>query len=109
MAIPEVRLAALDVLTDVLEWRLAEERWARVTEIVQTLDNALSTGDLVALEAATVDLELAGPVRIIRVGATPQIPAPPPVRERINRMVHSLTVGEDRGKGSGRDQAPNQR
>jgi hypothetical protein len=116
-AIAEARLAALEVLTDVLEWSLAEERWARVTEIVQSIDNALSAGDLVALDAATVDLELAGPTRIRRVGATPQVPAPREVRERVNRMVYSLTgedAGKDRGqadqeKGSGRDQPRDRR
>jgi CATRA-Associated Small Protein len=116
VAIAEAKLAALDVLTDVLQWRLPQARWTRVTEIVQSIDKALSAGDPIALEAATVDLELAGPVRITRVGATPQVPAPQPVRERVNRLVHSLTDdagtdrgGGDRGKDRGRDQPPNQR
>src|SRR5262249_20247276 len=113
----EAKLAALDVLTDVLEWRFGEARWARVTEIVQSIDNALSAGDPAALEAATADLELAGPTRITRVGAIPQVPAPSQVRERVNRMVLSLT-GEaaatdrgqaDRGNGSGRDQSRDRR
>jgi hypothetical protein len=116
VAIAEAKLAALDVLTDVLQWRLSEARWTRVTEIVQSIDKALSAGDLTALVAATIDLELAGPVRIIRVGATPQVPASPPVRERVNRLVYSLTgdAGTDRGAGErgkdrGHDQPPNQR
>jgi CATRA-associated small protein len=114
-AIAEAKLAALDVLTDVLQWRLPQARWTRVTEIVQSIDKALSAGDPVALEAATIDLELAGPIRITRIGAPPQVPAPPPVRDRVNSMVDSLTdltAGTDRGdsrKGSGRDRPPNQR
>jgi len=117
-AIAEAKLAALDVLTDVLQWRLPAARWTRVTEIVQSIDRALSAGDPAALEAATIDLELAGPTRIIRIGAPPQVPAPRPVRDRVNSMVHSLTdvtdvtAGTDRGdseKGSGRDRPPNQR
>jgi hypothetical protein len=88
-----------------------------VTEIVQSIDNALSAGDPAALDAATVDLELAGPTRITRVGATPQVPAQPPIRERVNRMIHSLT-GEaaatdrgqaDQGNESGRDQPRDRR
>src|SRR5262249_10448013 len=97
----EAKLAALDVLTDVLEGRFGGARWARVPEIVQSMDIALSAGDPGALEAATADLELAGPTRITRVGAIPQVPAPSQVRERVNRMVHSLTgeaAATDRGQ-----------
>jgi hypothetical protein len=115
-AIAEAKLAALDVLMDVQGWWLPQARWTRVTEIVQSIDKALSAGDPVALEAATIDLELASPIRITRVGATPQVPAPAPVRERINRMVHTLTSdgGTDRDAGdretdSRHDQPSNQR
>lgn len=114
-AIAEAKLAVLDVLTDVLQWRLPKAHWTRVTEIVQSIDRALSVDDLVALEAATSDLKFAGPIRITRIGAPPQVPAPRRVRDRINSVVDSLTdvtAGTDRGdsgKGSGRDRPPNQR
>lgn len=114
-AVAEVKLAALSVLTDVLQWRLPQTHWTRVTEIVQSIDKALSAGDPAALQAATIDLELAGPIRITRIGAPPQVPAPRLVRDRVNIMVASLTdvtCGTDRGdsgKDSGRDRPPNQR
>lgn len=113
-AIAKLRLAALEVLTDALEWELPEARWQRVAEIVQAMDDALAGEDPAALDYATSELELAGPVRIIRVGATSQIPPPPYVRERISRTQHTLgeaPAGTDRDaddedKRSGRDRPP---
>jgi len=59
---------------------------------------ALEAGDVEALTAATADMELAGPLRIIRIGTVPIVPPPPPIRERLNRLVHALggTVVADR-------------
>jgi hypothetical protein len=111
-ALAEAKLAALAVLPDVLEWRFSEARWARVAEIVQSIDNALSAGDPAALDSATVELDLVDQFRTTRVGQAPQVPAPPPVRERVNRMIHSLSgaaAGTDRGQGSGRDQPRDRR
>jgi hypothetical protein len=51
---------------------------------------ALAAADLDALAAATADLELAGPLRITRIGATPVVPPTPPVRDLLNRLVFSL-------------------
>lgn len=110
----EVRLAALEVLTDALEWRLPEARWQRVADIVQAMDDALAAQDPVALDQATSDLELAGPVRIIRVGSTSRVPPSPYIRERIDRTRGALDEAaagaardaDNDDKGSGRDRPP---
>jgi hypothetical protein len=85
-----IRAEALDVLSDALQWRLADVRWQAIGQMLATMDAALAADDLTALSAATADLELAGPLRITRIGATPVVPPPAPVRDRLNRLVHSL-------------------
>jgi hypothetical protein len=86
----EARADALDVLNDLLEWQLAPQRWERVEQIVDSIVEALAAGDVDALREATAELELAGPVRITRIGSTPLLPAPEQVRDRANHLVHSL-------------------
>lgn len=86
----DVRAEALGVISDALRWRLADARWQVVEQVVAAMAGALAAGDLKALTAATADLELAGPVRITRIGAMPIVPPPPPVRDRLNQLVHSL-------------------
>jgi hypothetical protein len=58
--------------------------------VLIAMDAALAAGDLQALEAASADLGLAGPLRITRIGATPVVPPVPPVRDLLNRLVFSL-------------------
>ncbi|MGX1543065.1 CATRA system-associated protein [Streptomyces adustus] len=86
----ETRDDAVDVLTDLLEWQLVEERWEGVDAILRSLTEALAAGDGAALRNATAELELAGPIRITRIGAEPLIPAPDRTRDRANRLVHAL-------------------
>jgi hypothetical protein len=86
----EVRAEALDLLKDALHWHLAEARWQAIEHVLITMDAALTVSDLAALAAATADLELAGPLRITRIGATPVVPPPPPIRDRLNRLVYVL-------------------
>lgn len=81
---------AIDVLRDVLVWELAPPRWHEVERIVESIEAALAAADVDALREVTADLELVGPVRIPRIGATPQVPAPDRVRERTNHLIHSL-------------------
>ena len=93
----DVRAEALDVVSDVLRWRLTDQRWQAVQQMLAEMAASLETSDLEAVRAATADLELAGPLRITRIGATPVVPPPPPVRDRLNRLVHTLggtTAGE---------------
>jgi hypothetical protein len=86
----ETSAEALDVLGDLLEWQLAPQRWERVEQIVVAMAEALAAGDADGLREATAELELAGPVRVTRIGATPLVPAPERVRDRANHLVHSL-------------------
>ncbi len=86
----EVRADALDVLTDALQWRLTEARWAAFRTAVGTLAAALRAGDGEAVRAAVAELELLGPVRATPIGREPVVPAPEPVREEINELVHAL-------------------
>jgi len=93
MGLADACAAALEVLSESIGWLLPRPRWERVTEIVQLMDNAMSTGDPVALDNATVELERAGPVRITRIGATRQVPPPPKVLERLTRTAGRLAAG----------------
>jgi hypothetical protein len=86
----DVRAEALDVVSDALQWRLADARWQVIEQVLIAMDAALAAADLDALAAATADLELSGPLRITRIGATPVVPPTPPVRDLLNRLVFSL-------------------
>ena len=85
-----VRAEALDVISDALQWRLADARWQAIEQVLIAMEAALQADDPEALTAATADLELVGPLRVIRIGATAVVSAPPPVRDRLNWLVHSL-------------------
>jgi hypothetical protein len=84
----EVRAQALDALSDASSWKLAEERWQEICRVLATMTAALDSGDVEALAVATARLELAGPLRIIRIGATAG--PPPPARDLLNKLVHAL-------------------
>jgi hypothetical protein len=112
--VAEAESAALEVLADVLEWQLPVPRWERVAELVQSIDEAVRGGDLVALESATIDLELLSPVRVTRIGSTQdRVEAPPEVRVRVNRLQHTFAESSARcdpgSRGGGRDQSRDQR
>jgi hypothetical protein len=86
----DVRAEAVVVISDALQWRLTAARWQAIEELLAAMDAALAADDLEALTAAVADLELAGPVRITRIGAAPAVPPPLQVRDRLNRLVNSL-------------------
>jgi hypothetical protein len=86
----DARADALDTVSDALSWRLADTRWAAIEAVLAAMDAALAAGNVTALTAATAELELSGPVRITRIGAVPVVPPPPAIRDRLNRLVHSL-------------------
>jgi len=85
-----IRADALDVLRDAQVWRLTDSRWKAVQEAVHALARAWEANDAEVFREAVYDLELAGPARATGYGDNPTIPAPEPVRERIDKMVHSL-------------------
>ena len=86
----EVRSDALDVLTDALQWRMTEPRWAAIRAAVDALATAVRAGDVEAARPAVADLELLGPVRATPIGHEPLVPAPDPVRDEINELVRAM-------------------
>jgi hypothetical protein len=86
----EVRAEALGVVSDALQWQLAAARWQAIEPMLAAMAAAVEAGDLKALAAATADLELAAPLRITRIGATPIVPPPPATCDRLNQLVHVL-------------------
>ena len=89
-AFTEARAEALDVVSDVLQWQLHEARWRPLEQVLAAMDAAVAAGDTAGLMAATANLELAGPLRVTRIGAAPVVPAPAAVRDRLNRLVYAL-------------------
>jgi hypothetical protein len=89
----DLRSDVLDIMSDAMQWRLPEARWAGVENQVQALDVALQAGDLAALEAALGDLELAAPLRITPIGGEPTVPVPPRLRNLARDVVHNLGEG----------------
>jgi hypothetical protein len=93
--------AALAVLRDARDWRLPAARWAGIPPILQSLADALDAGDWDGAAEAARQLDLVGTVRITRIGTPPSEPAPPPVRERINQLIHRLSGGQDAARDTG--------
>lgn len=86
----------LRLLDEVPQWELAPARWDQVARLLEAVAGAADGTDDEGLLQAVARLELAGPPRITRIGAAPTQPAPLPVRERINRLVHRLTALRER-------------
>ena len=105
---------ALDVVEDALLWRLTEARWQAIEDVLTAMEAAAAAGDPAALTSATADLELAGPLRLTRIGATPAVPAAAAVHDQLIRLRYSLggvsvaeqdqadDAGADDGRASGR-------
>jgi CATRA-Associated Small Protein len=83
------------VLRHILRWELTEVRWDQLIETIDIAIAAEAADDIDALREATIRLEVSGPVRVTRIGASPQVPPPPPVRDRVNHLIHALGEGQD--------------
>ena len=83
------------MLDDVQQWKLAPSRWERVDHILDTIVGAVAATDLATLLNAITELELAGPVRVLRIGAGEVVSIPESVRDRVNHLVHTLRTGEE--------------
>lgn len=59
-----VRAEALDVVSDALQWRLAEGRCHAIAQVLVAMDMGGASGDMEALLTVTADLELMGPLRL---------------------------------------------
>jgi hypothetical protein len=97
----DVRDDALDVLRVTLVWRWTEGRWRMVAQAADALAAALAAGDDAACRAAVHDLALAGPVRAVSAENPPTEPAPDPVRERVNELIHTLGRQDTDGNAAG--------
>ncbi len=84
-----IRGEALDLLADVLVWRLPVDRWHAVDQALDDLMVALAGGHE-AITGALHDLEVAGADRVVPLTEVEKLPAPEPVRERISELVHTL-------------------
>ena len=94
-----------EVLGSILKRELPPARWSRLAEIVEAAIAADRAADLDGLREATGELELTGTVRILRIGGAPIVPAPKPVRERIEVLQSSMQAaganakpGEDKNE-----------
>lgn len=104
--IAEVRAEARDVLSDALQWQLAETRWLAIQQILVAMEAALAGDDIDALAVATADLELAGPLRLNPIG--PAVGPTGSTRDLLNKLVYSLggapadqRAGESQDAGAG--------
>ncbi len=104
----QVRDDALSALRDAREWILTREEWSGIAAILSSLGQEAGHLDLAeprwraAVEDATVQLELAGPRRIEAVDRAAE-PAPPDVRERLNKLIEELSKnGEEVAKAGGK-------
>jgi hypothetical protein len=95
----------LAVLGYILKLELPPARWSRLAEIVEAAIAADSAADLAGLRHAAGELELTGPVRVLRIGGAPVVPAPKPVRERIEILQSTMQAaganaepGEDKNE-----------
>jgi CATRA-associated small protein len=86
----DARAQALDVVQAALGWHLTGARWQAVDQALTAMAEALETGDLDALVAATAELELDGPVRLTPITAALVTRPASPIRDRLNRLVYSL-------------------
>jgi hypothetical protein len=93
------------VLRIAIEWRLVASRWQQVQDIAGVMEAARGAADVESMWNAIAQLEQLGPLRVSRrLGDTPKVPAPEPVRERINELIDSLVsedgnAPDDRGNG----------
>ncbi|MBO3749298.1 hypothetical protein J5X84_24735 [Streptosporangiaceae bacterium NEAU-GS5] len=93
----EAAAEARNVLDDMAQWRLTPARWAHVEAMLDSMAAALLAGDLHAMRAAVGELELVSPVRVVRIGSSPEMDPPEIVRERRNELVHALGTAERPG------------
>ncbi|WP_066375806.1 CATRA system-associated protein [Herbidospora mongoliensis] len=79
----------LDLVTDIDQWRVTPEHWETIGGLLELA--AASLTEPAALRPLLEELENAGQDRITRIGASPIVPPPPPVRDRLNQLVHALS------------------
>lgn len=86
----ETKDNAVEVLGDLLQWHMTTNRWDLMSSAIDDLSEALGGRTAPAVREALIEIELLGPVRARRIGEEPRTPAPAVLRDRVNRLVHSL-------------------
>ncbi|WP_062349293.1 CATRA system-associated protein [Herbidospora yilanensis] len=79
----------LDLVTDIAQWRVPPGHWETIGGLLDLA--AASLDEPAALRLVLEELENAGQGRITKIGSPPIVPPPPPVRERLNQLVHELS------------------
>ncbi|GAA3191422.1 hypothetical protein GCM10010532_007480 [Dactylosporangium siamense] len=94
---------AVDALQDMVLWEMSPQRWEHVNELMGLIDVAFRARDVGALRAAVLELEAGGVIRLGRIGSKVETKIPPPVFERRNTLVHTLTSEHRDPPEDGRD------
>ncbi|WP_432932383.1 CATRA system-associated protein [Microbispora sp. CA-135349] len=78
--------------------RLPADSWTRTDRALERLEEDVIAGAGLFSAALVGEVEdAASGHRILRAGASPAVPPPDPVRERLNRMIHALTEQVEQG------------
>ncbi len=77
-------------ISDAIQWQLPEERWEAIGQILTVMDATIKAGDIAGLAEATAELEVAGPLRLTRIGGTPIVPPNPEVRRLLGDLEYVL-------------------
>jgi hypothetical protein len=79
---------ALDLVENIDEWLLPRARWTDVADLIAALSTAADVKDMASIRSATAELRLLSPLRVKMIGEEPVEPPPPPVRDRLNILLH---------------------
>lgn len=95
--------AALDdaavVLSRVERWRMSDANWDRSATAIAALHNAIDRRDAPAVDRFVGELEGFARHRATSVGSQPVVEAPPPIRDRIARLIHAIALADRAADG----------
>jgi hypothetical protein len=93
----------VNVLQDLVLWELSPQRWEHVAQLLRRIEAGLAARDADEVREAAAELELVGPVRILRIGSAGSTAIPQQLLDRRNTLVHALTRGQLAGGEGGHD------
>jgi CATRA-Associated Small Protein len=84
-----------EVLSGLVAWHVSAANWQLIDVALTRLDSALASQDAHEIADVLGILELLGPMRVTtRIDDTVAEPTPPPVQERVNELIHHLTLDD---------------
>ncbi len=94
---------AAELLRRAIKWEVPATRWARIGDVVAAMESALAGADpWTRVSEQAAELALLGPYRVsTRLGDRPVVPAPPEIRERINKLISQLVREPRIGEAAG--------